>query len=256
MILNSNIIGKSSSKLIVLHGFLGMSNNWKSYAKKMQDKDFELHLIDQRNHGDSFHSSEFNYKIMADDIFNYLNLKKISKVSIMGHSMGGKTAMMFSSLYPSLVDKLIIVDILPIDYQSNFSNIFKYLNSMDLKNISSRKEADIFLKNKIQDSSMRGFLLKNLQRKNNGKFNFKFNLNVLKSKFNEVELAPKLKSPFLGDVLFVKGEKSKYIDPINLDKATIFFPKLKFIEIPNAGHWVHVENPEIFFERINYFLKN
>ena len=151
MILKGKIIGDSSLKLIILHGFLGMSNNWKTYANKMQETGFEIHLLDQRNHGESFHSIDFNYEIMAKDILDYLNHNKISKVSLIGHSMGGKTAMMFSSMYPEFIDKLIVVDILPIAYKSNFRQILECLYSIDLKKISSRKDADELLKNKIKD---------------------------------------------------------------------------------------------------------
>jgi len=256
MILNSKVIGDSSSKLIILHGFLGMSNNWKTYANKMQETGFEIHLLDQRNHGESFHSIDFNYEIMAKDILDYFNHNKIYKASLIGHSMGGKTAMMFSSMYPEFVDKLIVVDILPIAYKSNFRQIFDCLYSIDLKKISSRKDADELLKNKIKDYLMRGFLLKNLQRNDVGNFNFKFNLEVLKSKFFEVEKALKLKNPFNGNVLFVKGEKSNYIDLTNLEMIANNFPKFKIVEIPQAGHWVHSENPEMFFNETNIFLKN
>ena len=256
MILNSKVIGESSSKLIILHGFLGMSNNWKTYANKMQETGFEIHLLDQRNHGESFHSIDFNYEIMAKDILDYLNHNKISKASLIGHSMGGKTAMMFSSMYPEFIEKLIVVDILPIAYKSNFRQILECLYSIDLKKISSRKDADELLKNKIKDFVMRGFLLKNLKRNDLGNFNFKFNLEVLKLKFFEVEKALKLKNPFNGNVLFIKGEKSNYVDLTNLEMIEKNFPKFKIVEIPKAGHWVHSENPEMFFNETNIFLKN
>ena len=109
MLLKSKIIGQGPSPLIILHGFLGMSDNWKTYAKKMSSLGFQIHLIDQRNHGNSFHSNEFNYKILAQDLKFYIDFHKIKNFSLIGHSMGGKTAMMFSSLYPMEINKLIIV---------------------------------------------------------------------------------------------------------------------------------------------------
>ena len=106
MLLKSKIIGQGTNPIIILHGFLGMSDNWKSYAKKMSSLGFQIHLLDQRNHGNSFHSNDFNYTFLAQDLYNYISHYKINNPSIIGHSMGGKTAMMFSSLYPTVINKL------------------------------------------------------------------------------------------------------------------------------------------------------
>ena len=119
MLLNSKIYGDGSQDLIVLHGFLGMSDNWKSFALEIIKLNFKVHLIDQRNHGKSFHSNEFNYKILAQDLKFYIDFHKIKSFSLIGHSMGGKTAMMFSNIYPQMLKKLIIVDILPIFYKND-----------------------------------------------------------------------------------------------------------------------------------------
>ena len=256
MLLKSKIIGKGPIPLIILHGFLGMSDNWKSYGKKMSSFGFQIHLLDQRNHGESFHSNDFNYTFLAQDLYNYIDHYKIYNFSIIGHSMGGKTAMMFSSLYPTAINKLIIVDVLPISYKSNFQNILDSLKSIDLNTIKSRKDANIILEKTITESSIRGFLLKNLYRNNKNKLAFKFNLNVLHSKFYEVEKAIDLLIPFNGKSLFVKGEKSNYILESEIEKTKMFFPNLKLITIPDSGHWVHYENPEIFFEETMNFLKS
>jgi len=173
MLLKSKIIGQGPNPLIILHGFLGMSDNWKTYAKKMSSLGFQIHLIDQRNHGDSFHSNDFNYTFLAQDLYNYINHYKINNFSIIGHSMGGKTAMMFSSLYPMEINKLIIVDILPISYKSNLQNILDSLKLIDLNTIKSRNEANIILEETIDEVSIRGFLLKNLYRNNKNKLDFK-----------------------------------------------------------------------------------
>ena len=124
MLLKSKIIGNGSEALIILHGFLGMSDNWNSYAKKINDKGFQIHLLDQRNHGESFHSEEFNYEILSNDLKYYIDYHQIKNFSLIGHSLGGKTAMMFASTYPNTVKKLIVVDILPIYYKNDYENIF------------------------------------------------------------------------------------------------------------------------------------
>tara|TARA_B100000768_G_scaffold181909_1_gene207333 strand:- start:5446 stop:6216 length:771 start_codon:yes stop_codon:yes gene_type:complete len=255
MLLKSNVIGKGSQTLVILHGFLGMSDNWKSYAKNISAFGFEVHLIDQRNHGKSFHSNDFSYDLMAKDLKNYLDFNKLRDISLIGHSMGGKTAMQFSSLFPSLVKKLVVVDILPIHYKSNFNRILNSLKSIDLNVIESRKEANEVLEKTIKEESLRGFLLKNLFRNAHKKLQFKFNLNVLFNKFNEVESALKIPLPFHGDTLFIKGENSNYINELDMLKAKKNFPNSNLVSIVNSGHWVHAENPNKFLEETIKFLK-
>ena len=135
MLLKSKMLldQKGCSNLSILHGFLGMSDNWKSYAKNISVFGFEVHLIDQRNHGKSFHSDDFSYDLMAKDLKNYLDFNKLKEISLIGHSMGGKTAMQFSSFFPSLVKNLVVVDILPIHYKSDFNEILKSLKSIDFR---------------------------------------------------------------------------------------------------------------------------
>ena len=256
MLLKSNVIGEGSQTLIILHGFLGMSDNWKSYAKNISFFDFEVHLIDQRNHGKSFHSDDFSYDLMAKDLKNYLDFNKLKEISLIGHSMGGKTAMQFSSFFPSLVKKLVVVDILPIHYKSDFNGILKSLKSIDLEVIKSRKEANEVLEKTIKEESLRGFLLKSLFRNADKKLQFKFNLNVLFNKFNEVESALEIPSPFHGDTLFIKGENSNYINDLDMLKSKKNFPNSNLVSIVNSGHWVHAENPNKFLEVTIKFLKS
>ena len=146
MILNSRIIGSSDKKIIILHGLLGSLDNWITFGKKLSLKDYEVHLIDQRNHGKSFHSDEFSYKHMSNDLKNYLDYHRIKHVSIIGHSMGGKTAMLFSLKYPDFVNKLIVVDILPISYNRDYNLIFDSLLKVDLASIKSRNDFNLHLK--------------------------------------------------------------------------------------------------------------
>ena len=162
MLLNSKIIGYGNHVLIVLHGFLGMLDNWKTFAKKMNNTIYQIHLLDQRNHGKSFHSKKFNYEILANDLKYYIDFYGIKKFSLIGHSMGGKTAMMFSSLYPSYLDKLIVVDILPIFYKNDYHKILNSLKSLDLKKLGSRSNIDKALETDFKEPSFRAFLLKNL----------------------------------------------------------------------------------------------
>ena len=256
MLLKSKIIGEGSNVLIVLHGFLGMSDNWNSFAKKIDNQGFKIHLLDQRNHGESFHSKEFDYELLANDLKYYIDYHQIKSFSLIGHSMGGKTAMMFSSYYPDAINKLIIVDILPKYYKNDYQNILKSLKSINLNSISSRLEADKALSSSIKAPSFRAFLLKNLKRINKNEFAFKIDLNIFLDKLGEVEKALSTDLYFGGETLFIKGENSDYINNQNFNSVHNNFPKSQLVEVSNAGHWVHAENLDNFVEETLLFLKS
>ena len=256
MLLNSKIYGHGNHNLIVLHGFLGMSDNWKSYAKKMSENDFKVHLIDQRNHGDSFHNNEFNYEIIADDLKYYITHHDLNKFSLIGHSMGGKAAMIFGSLFPSYIDKLIVVDILPFYKKNDFKSILESLIKLDFNTIKSRKQADSELESSIPNKSLRGFLLKSLHWKNKMELQFKFNLKVLYKNLNEIEKALPKNLIYKQKTLFIRGEKSDYIIDSEVENLDKHFTDFQLMTIANAGHWVQAENPVEFQEKTLFFLKS
>ena len=247
MILNSKVLGSSKKKIVILHGFLGSLDNWISFSKRLSDYNFEVHLLDQRNHGRSFHSDEFNYELMVKDLHEYISKFNINNLSIIGHSMGGKTAMLFSLIYPDLVEKLIIVDILPVDYNKNYDMIFDSLLSINLKKIKSRNEFNLNLKKYFDDDEFILFLSKNLKRSSLGNFEYKSNIKVLQKTYSNVTSSITYPREYGKEVLFIKGENSDYIDSENLKITSKLFPKYKLTEIKNAGHWIHHENPEDFF---------
>ena len=256
MLLHSKIYGEGNHNLIVLHGFLGMSDNWKSYAKKMSENDFKVHLIDQRNHGDSFHNNEFNYEIIADDLKYYITHHDLNKFSLIGHSMGGKAAMIFGSLFPSYIDKLIVVDILPFYKKNDFKSILESLIKLDFNTIKSRKQADSELESSIPNKSLRSFLLKSLHWKNKMELQFKFNLKVLYKNLNEIEKALPKNLIYKQKTLFIRGEKSDYIMDSEVQNLDKHFTDFQLMTIANAGHWVQAENPVEFQEKTLFFLKS
>ncbi|MGB3149116.1 MAG: alpha/beta fold hydrolase, partial [Maribacter sp.] len=184
-ILHAKIIGKGKP-LCILHGFLGMSDNWKTLGTSYSENGFEVNLIDQRNHGKSFHSADFNYDLLAKDLKSYLDYHSLKSIYLIGHSMGGKTAMQFACNYPNIISKLIVADIAPKFYPPHHSSIIDALNKINLEEMSSRNEADLQLKKYIPDFGTRQFLLKNLYRTDNKKLQFRFNLPVLSGKMEEV----------------------------------------------------------------------
>ena len=247
MILNSRIIGSSQKKIIILHGLLGSLDNWITFGKKISNEGFEVHLVDQRNHGKSFHSNEFSYEHMANDLKNYFNHYNIEKASIIGHSMGGKTAMLFALQNSDLLNKLIIVDILPISYERDYELIFDSLLNIDLKTIKSRNDFYLHLKKYFSEDSFILFLSKNLQRSSEGKFSFKSNIKILKLEISNITSEINHDHFYQKEIIFIKGEHSDYIKESKLKLSQKLFPKYKLITISNAGHWLHHDNADDFF---------
>jgi pimeloyl-ACP methyl ester carboxylesterase len=251
-ILHSQILGEGKP-LLILHGYFGMSDNWKTLGNQFSE-DYQVHLIDQRNHGRSFHSVAFNYELLAEDLYNYIQHYQLKKIALIGHSMGGKTAMFFATKYPDLVDKLIIVDISPKEYKPHHNAILAGLNAIDFSEQNSRGKVDKQLANYIPELGVRQFLLKNVYWKEKGKLAFRFNLQSL------TENNPKVGDPlpqnaiFNKETLFLKGEKSGYIIPEEQLLIDAHFPNNKVIEIKNTGHWLHAENPTDFYKEVCSFL--
>ncbi|WP_272023808.1 alpha/beta fold hydrolase [Olleya namhaensis] len=252
MVLNSNIIGEGKP-FVILHGFLGMSDNWKTLGNQFAEH-FQVHLVDQRNHGRSFHDDAFYYEALAEDLKNYFDTHQIKDAILLGHSMGGKTAMLFATLYPELVSKLIIADISPRFYPIHHDAILDGLNSLDFDTLKSRGQADKQLANYVTDAGTRMFLLKNLYWIEKGKLALRINLDVLTENVSEVGEALPLHAKFDGDTLFLRGDKSEYIG--NQDETLIknHFSEAKIITIANAGHWLHAENPKDFYQAVTNFV--
>lgn len=253
MVLHSNIIGEGKP-FIILHGFLGMGDNWKTLAKQFSNLGFQVHLVDQRNHGRSFHDSEFNYEVLAADLKQYCSHHTINNMVLLGHSMGGKTAMVFAALYPELISKLIVADISPRFYPVHHDAIMEGLCSLNFEEISSRKEAEIQLSNYVSDAGTRQFLLKNIYRISPSVLGLRINLKVLKTNVSKVGEALPSNLNFQKDTLFLRGDKSEYIS--TQDEALIKhqFPTAVVKTISNAGHWLHAENPVEFFNSVCTFI--
>jgi pimeloyl-ACP methyl ester carboxylesterase len=253
MILYSNILGEGAP-FVILHGFLGMGDNWKTLARQFSESNFEIHLVDQRNHGRSFHSDDFDYELMADDLKRYCDDNNLKDIVLLGHSMGGKTAMLFASKHPELVSKLIVADISPRYYPVHHDAILKGLSSLDFSEIKSRGQADKALSKYVIEPGIRMFLLKNLFWVEKGQLGLRINLEVLKENVSEVGEALPVHSTFIKDTLFLRGDRSEYIG--EADEAIIkrHFPNSQLKTISNAGHWLHAENPKDFYEAVINFI--
>ena len=252
-ILHSTIKGEGIP-LLILHGYFGMSDNWKSLGNQFSE-DYQVHLIDQRNHGRSFHEDDFNYEVLVEDLYNYIQFHQLERVDIIGHSMGGKTAMLFAVTYPDLVEKLIVVDISPRQYQPHHNAILAGLNSIDFSIQNTRTLVDKKLTELIPEFGVRQFLLKNVFWKEKGQLAYRFNLESLTDNNPEVGEALPPFTVFEKETLFLKGDKSNYITENEEPIIDAHFPNSKIVEIKNAGHWLHAENPKQFYNEVCGFLK-
>lgn len=254
-LLRSKILGKGDP-LLILHGFLGMSDNWKTLGSKYAENDFEVHLLDLRNHGRSFHSKDFSYELMVGDVLNYINTNKLEKVNLLGHSMGGKVAMLFAVNHSDIVDHLLVADIAPKFYPPHHQQIIQGLNALDFNSISSRSQADEKLSEYISNWGVRQFLLKNLYWKTKERLDLRFNLEVLSESQEEIGEPLASTSSFAGKTLFLRGSKSEYIHPDDKTEILRYFPQASVETVSNAGHWLHAENPKEFFDKSLAFLNS
>jgi len=254
MILNSTIIGKGKP-LIIAHGYFGMSDNWKTMAKRFANN-FEVHIIDQRNHGRSFHSDDFNYDLLVEDLYQYVKHYKLNNILLLGHSMGGKMAMLFAVTFPDIVNKLVVVDIVPKYYPPHHEFILKALNAVDFNKITTRREVAQILRQYIDEEGVIQFLLKNVYWKTKTQLAFRFNVASLTENNNEIcEPLPSF-TTFDKPTLFLKGENSGYINQDDTALIKAHFSKAKIITVKNSGHWVHVDNPDDFYDNVSHFLLN
>lgn len=242
--------------LIILHGLFGQSDNWNTLAKKYAEKGFRVFTIDQRNHGLSDHSEEWNYKVMAEDLHEFILTHHLKDVILMGHSMGGKTVMFFEYLFPKIAQKLIVVDIAPRAYEPHHDSVLKALNAVDFTEINQRKEAEEILSKYISDFGTKQFLLKNIYWKEDEtkQMAWRFNLNTITKEYNNIGVeVPHFNSST--KTLFIRGDKSNYINNNDINDINNRFDDVKIETILNSGHWVHAEQPELFFNVSLQFLQ-
>jgi pimeloyl-ACP methyl ester carboxylesterase len=254
MILHSNIIGEGKP-FVILHGFLGMSDNWKTLGRQFGEQGFQIHLVDQRNHGRSFWDNHFSYELLADDLKKYCEAHGLDEIVLLGHSMGGKTAMLFSSLNSGLVSKLLVADISPRFYPVHHDIILEGLSALDFETIKSRGEADKVLSTYVSDFGTRQFLLKNLYWVEKGRLGLRINLEVLKNQVSEIGESLPSYLKFENDALFLKGDRSEYIGAEDERLILNQFPKADIVTIANSGHWLHAENPKAFFNEVIKFVR-
>lgn len=249
--------------LIILHGLYGCSDNWMTIARKLGEK-FHVFTIDQRNHGQSPNFPSHTYKDMLTDLSSFITSKGLTNVRILGHSMGGKVAMRYALEYPQMVKQLIVADIAPKNYmhlhnRGESANQHKFildtLSDINIKSVKTRKEIDKLLQTDIPELGLRQFLLKNIRKNSDKELEWAINIDVLKASLAEImDGFSSIKQSVATEALFVRGEKSPYVAAEDSFIIHNYFPNSNIVSIPNAGHWLHAEQPELFFNTIMYFL--
>lgn len=239
--------------LIVLHGLFGSGDNWMSFSRMMAEENFAVYQVDLRNHGHSPHSLLHNYKVMSEDVLELIQTADLDKPVVLGHSMGGKVAMQLAIDHTDSLSSIIVVDITTQYYPVHHGTIIQALLSVDVNKIQSRKEAEEQLAVYINDAANIQFLMKGLYRKDEH-FAWRFNLPVLSEQIENVGEEIKSEKPVDIPVLFIRGERSNYIDPGKFDECKNIFPDAKLVTISNAGHWVHADQPLKMMEEVMDFL--
>ncbi|MEZ8143962.1 alpha/beta fold hydrolase [Enterovibrio sp. FF113] len=252
MFLNYKIQGEGHP-LLLIHGLFGSLDNLGGLARVLAEH-YKVYQIDLPNHGQSPRSEQVDYLSQANAVKAFLFQQGLDRVSVVGHSMGGKVAMMLAITCPDLVDQLVVMDIAPVAYQvRRHDAVFSGLNASVQSPISNRKEAEARLAEHIQEPGVRQFLLKSLAKQENGEFGWRFNVNALEVNYSDITDWP-ASGKFDGDTLFMKGADSDYISAQHRDDIERQFPQAKAHVIANTGHWLHAEKPDTVARVITRFL--
>ncbi len=240
--------------LVILHGLFGSSRNWNTIAQQLAQS-YAVFTPDLRNHGDSPWTDEMSYEAMAEDVAAFIRRHGCEGASLIGHSMGGKAAMLLALTEPRLIRDLVVVDIAPVAYSHGLGSYVEAMRALDLEQLKRRSEADALLRASVPEPSVRGFLLQNLVTRD-GSLAWRLNLEALQHSMDAISGFPdgSGKERFEGDTLFLGGGRSDYVQAAHLPVIDRLFPNARIKSIPEAGHWVHAEAPDQFLAQLRPFL--
>lgn len=242
----------SGEPVIILHGLFGMLDNWKTFGEMLAEN-YAVYLIDQRNHGNSPHKASHTYEDMAGDLSDWMEAQDIQNADIIGHSMGGKTALTFALSYPEKTRSVISIDMGIKEYPPGHDIYFEAMLNLPINKIDSRAEADTHLRKLVPNDSLRLFLMKSIHRNKNGTYEWKLNLQQLYNDYDEILKAITSENQYTGKTLFIGGTESGYVSPEDLSTIRELFPTAEIVMI-NAGHWIHAEEPEELHHTVKKFL--
>jgi esterase len=243
----------SGFPVIILHGLLGSSDNWRAISKRL-GPNYQIYTVDLRNHGRSPHSEVMTYPAMADDLGELLERQKISECYVIGHSLGGKVAMQFASTHPERVSKLVIVDIAPRAYPPSQRAALAALEQLELETLESFGEIDASLAPAIPEVAVRQFLMKNIARVPSGGFVWRIDLAAIAKSYDQLIKPIDAATSYDKPTLFVRGGRSDYIADTDLPLIRAIFPRAELVTIANAAHWLHADAPDEFLQILTDFL--
>jgi pimeloyl-ACP methyl ester carboxylesterase len=259
--LHTTAIGDTGSRVVFAHGLFGQGRNWTQIGKALADPArsdrHRVLLVDLPHHGRSGWEDEFDYVGIADRVAGLLAAD--DPVALVGHSLGGKVAMVLALRHPGLVERLCVVDVSPVAYEhlSQFEGYVAAMRGLDLRSLSRRDDADAALAEAVPDPTVRGFLLQNLRRDGDD-WRWQVNLEVLGADLSEIGGWPEDRlagtPSYRGPVLWIAGGRSDYVTPAYAQAMDHWFPTSRLVTIKQAGHWVHSEQPEVFLEVLRRFL--
>ncbi len=229
--------------LVIAHGLFGSASNWQSIAKRLCD-DYQVFAVDLRNHGQSPHDDDMSYQAMAADLLEFIDTHCGGHAALVGHSMGGKAAMAAALLGPEQVDRLGVVDIAPVNYESALGRYAELMRDMPLNEVSRRQDADQRLQREIPNPAVRAFLLHNLRRDRSGAWYWRVNLDVIVRDLPVIAGWPSFDREFEKPTVFIGGLQSEYLDQQHWPAVRARFPNARIEMLADAGHWVHAEQPE------------
>ncbi|MCX6245608.1 MAG: alpha/beta fold hydrolase [Bacteroidetes bacterium] len=241
--------------VIILHGLLGLSDNWVSFGRQLA-RDFEVFIPDLRNHGQSPRSTVFNFTVLADDLLELIEEHNLVNPCVIGHSLGGKTAMLFALTHPDRLSKLVIVDIALRKYSQNRDHkmLIEAMLDADLSIARSRSDVEHQLESSVHSLKLRQFLMKNLYWKDKETLDWRLNLEVLKEALPGMFEGVTPEGEFQKPALFVRGGLSDYVLEEDYPGIIKKFPGASVITIDNASHWVHADAPGEFYNRVHDFF--
>jgi esterase len=245
--------GESGTPVVVMHGLFGSGRNWMTAARRLASA-HRVYAFDLRNHGSSPHTDTMSYPEMAQDVLETITGLGVGPVGLVGHSMGGKTAMLTALRHPEVVDRLVVVDAAPVTYPPAFVEYARAMRNADLSNVQRRADVDAQLVDAVDSPGTRAFLLQNLVLDDEGA-RWKPNLPVIEAALPAISGWPDDEhGVYDGPTLFVYGGKSDYVQQDHRDTIKQYFPQVQYAEIPEAGHWVHAERLDDFLAAVTPFL--
>lgn len=246
-------LGEQGPPLLILHGLFGAGSNWNRIARRLSE-DYRVHLADLRNHGQSPHHPVMDYPAMAADLLALLDRLDLPRITLLGHSMGGKAAMLLALQQPERVEALVVADMAPVAYSGEgHGELIRAMQALDTAGLQSRQEADKALAESVPDPGIRQFLLTNLVRDGSG-YGWRIPLDILGGNLETIRGWPGSAGRFTGPSLFLRGGRSDYVAEEHRPAIQRYFPAMRLHTLADSGHWLHAEDPDGFFDQVRHFL--